>query len=182
MAAFFGSMIGAGIGAAASIFGGIKASEAMKKIKDNLEQQRTNNQNWYDRRYNEDATQRASAQAILAKTEESIRKRNKQAAGVQAVMGGTDESVAAAKAANNDTLAQATTNIAVNAEARKDAIESQYLQNDANLQAQLNEVERNKAANIAKATEGVIKAGAKIGENYFNTQEYLNRTNGSNSK
>lgn len=157
-----GGAIGAGLGAVGSIFGGISASKAMKRVKNNLLEQRRKNQDWYDRRYNEDATQRADAQAILTKTEESIRNRNKQATAAQAVMGGTEESVAAAKAANNEALATATTNIAVNGEARKDAIESQYLQTDANIQQQLNDVERGKAANVAQATKGAIQAGANI--------------------
>ena len=100
-----GGAIGAGLGAVGSIFGGISATKAMKRVKKNLQEQRHKNQDWYDHRYNEDATQRADAQAILTKTEESIRNRNKQAAAAQAVMGGTEESVAAAKAANNEALA-----------------------------------------------------------------------------
>lgn len=157
-----GGAIGAGLGAVGSIFGGIAASKAMKKYKNQVEQLKKKNQNWYDRRYNEDATQRADAQAILTKTEESIRKRNQQAAATQAVMGGTEESVAAAKAANNEALAQATTNIAVNGEARKDAIEGQYLQTDANLQQQLNDVERGKAAAVSQAIQGVTGAAGNI--------------------
>ena len=85
-------LIGSAIGAAGSIFGGISASKAMKRAKKNVEAQRQKNQDWYDRRYNEDATQRADAQRILTQTEESIKQRNKQAAGSAAVMGGTDES------------------------------------------------------------------------------------------
>lgn len=157
-----GGAIGAGLGAVGSIFGGISASKAMKRVKKNLQEQRRKNQDWYDRRYNEDATQRADAQAILTKTEESIRNRNKQAAAAQAVMGGTEESVAATKAANNEALATATTNIAVNGEARKDAIESQYLQTDANIQQQLNDLEQKKAANVAQAIQGVTQAGSNI--------------------
>lgn len=157
-----GSVLGAGLGAAGSIFGGISASKAMKRVKKSLNEQRKKNQDWYDRRYNEDATQRADAQAILTRTEESIKNRNKQAAGVQAVMGGTEESVAAAKAANNEALASATTNIAVNADARKDAIESQYLQTDANIQQQLNDLEIKKAGAVTQAVQGVTQAGANI--------------------
>lgn len=164
-----GGAIGAGLGAVGSIFGGIAASKAMKNIKANLNEQRKKNQDWYDRRYNEDATQRADAQAILTKTEESIRNRNQQAAATQAVMGGTEESVAAAKAANNDALAHAATNIAVNGEARKDAIESQYLQTDANIQQQLNDLERGKAAGITQAIQGVTQAGAGLGDLTFGT-------------
>ena len=96
----------------------------MKKAKRNVEAQRQKNQDWYDRRYNEDATQRADAQRILTQTEESIKQRNKAAAGSAAVMGGTDESVAAAKEANNKALADATSQIAADAEARKDNIEA----------------------------------------------------------
>lgn len=77
-------------------------------------------------------------------------------------MGGTEESVAAAKAANNEALAQATTNIAVNGEARKDAIESQYLQTDANIQQQLNDLEVKKSQAISQAIQGVTQAGSNI--------------------
>ncbi len=128
-----GSLVGAGLSAVGSIFGGISASKAMKKVKKNLQAQKQANQDWYDRRYNEDATQRADAQRILTMTEESIKNRNRQAAGAQAVMGGTEESVAAAKAANNQALADATSQIAVNAEARKDQIEQTYQQKDAQI-------------------------------------------------
>lgn len=157
-----GGAIGAGLGAVGSIFGGVSASKAMKRVKNNLQEQRKKNQDWYNRRYNEVATQRADAQAILTKTEESIRNRNRQAAGVQAVMGGTEESVAAAKAANNEALAQATTNIAVNGEARKDAVEGQFLQTEANIQQQINDLEQKKAANVSQAIQGVTQAGANI--------------------
>ena len=157
-----GSLIGAGMSAVGSIFGGISASKAMKKVKKNLESQKQANQDWYDRRYNEDATQRADAQRILTKTEEMIKNRNRQAAGAQAVMGGTEESVAAAKAANNQALAEATSQIAVNAEARKDQIEQSYQQKDAQMQDALNNMEINKARNIATAVQGVTQAGAGI--------------------
>lgn len=156
------SLIGAGLSAVGSIFGGISASKAMKKVKKNLESQKQTNQDWYDRRYNEDATQRADAQRILTKTEEMIKNRNRQAAGAQAVMGGTEESVAAAKAANNQALADATSQIAVNAEARKDQIEQTYQQKDAQLQDALNNMEINKAQAISSAVQGVTQAGASI--------------------
>lgn len=159
-----GSLIGAGISAAGSIFGGIKASKAMKKVKKNLEAQKQVNQDWYDRRYNEDATQRADAQRILTKTEEAIKNRNRQAAGAQTVAGGTEESVAAAKAANNQALAEATSQIAVNADARKDRIESQYQAKEAQLDDALNNMEVNKAQAISTAVQGVSQAGAGIAE------------------
>lgn len=157
-----GSAIGGALGIGASIFGGISASKAMKKVKRNLEGQMRENQNWYDRRYNEDATQRADAQRILTITNDNIRQRNQQAAGTQAVMGGTEESVAAAKAANNQAIADATSQIAVNGERRKDQIESQYMTTKANLNDKLNNLEQARAQNTAQAVQGVAQAGSNM--------------------
>lgn len=157
-----GSIAGGALGAAGSIFGGISASKAMRRVKKNLQAQKEANQNWYDRRYNEDATQRADAQRILTQTEESIRNRNRQAAGAQAVMGGTDESTAAAKAANAQALADATSQIAAGAENRKDQIEQTYQQRDSQINEALNNLEINKAQAISQAVQGVAKAGSGI--------------------
>lgn len=157
-----GSAIGGALGIGGSIFGGISASKAMKRVKKNLEDQMQENQNWYDRRYNEDATQRADAQRILTITNDNIRQRNQAAAGAQAVMGGTEESVAAAKAANNQALADATSQIAVNGERRKDQIEGQYMQTKADLNEKLNNLEQAKAQNTAQAVQGVAQAGSNM--------------------
>ncbi|MDE5869781.1 MAG: hypothetical protein K2H18_06075, partial [Muribaculaceae bacterium] len=59
-----GSLVGAAMKIGGTIFGGISASKAMKRVKANLESQKAANQDWFDRRYNEDATQRADAQAM----------------------------------------------------------------------------------------------------------------------
>lgn len=157
-----GSAIGGALGIGGSIFGGISASKAMKKAKRIVEGQMEDNQNWYDRRYNEDATQRADAQRILTMTNDNIRQRNQQAAGAQAVMGGTEESVAAAKAANNQALADATSQIAVNGERRKDQIESQYMQTKADLNEKLRNIEIGKANAVSQAVQGVAQAGSNI--------------------
>lgn len=157
-----GSIISGAMKIAGAIGGGIASRNAMKKVKKNIEQQQRENQAWYDRRYNEDATQRADAQALLNKTEESIRNRNQQAAATAVVTGGTEESVAAARAANNQALTDVTSNIAAAADARKDAIEQQYLQTKGDLNNQLNNLEQQKAKNIANAVGGVMDAGASI--------------------
>lgn len=161
-----GSAIGGALGIGGAIFGGISASKAMKKVKRNLQQQQRENQSWYDRRYNEDATQRADAQRILTMTNENIRQRNRAAAGTQAVMGGTEESVAAAKAANNEALADATSQIAAAGERRKDAIEQQYLATKQNLNNQLNGMQQAKAANVQQTALGMAQAGADLAGNF----------------
>ena len=154
--------IGAAVGAAGSIFGGISAARAAKKMQQNIEAQQKANQDWYNRRYNEDATQRADAQRLLTMTEERIRNRNQQVAGAAAVMGGTEESVAAAKEANNKALSDTMSAINAAADARKDQIEQQYQQRDADLINQLNEIEQNKAQAISQAVQGVTGAANGI--------------------
>lgn len=157
-----GSVIGAGMTAASAIYGGIKNAKAYKDVIGNIKQQQQDNQDWFDRRYNEDSTQRADAQALLTATEESIRNRNRQAAGTAAVMGGTDESVAAAKAANNQALVDATSKIAAAADQRKDAIENQYMSTKSNLNSQINDMTLKKAESTAKAVEKVADAAGSL--------------------
>ena len=159
-----GTAIGGALGIGGSIFGGISASKAMKKIRRNLKDQMRENQSWFDRRYNEDATQRADAQRILTITNENIRRRNQAAAGTQAVMGGTEESVAAAKAANYESLAEAASQIAANGERRKDQIEAQYRQTKADLDEKLNNMELGRAENLKQAALGAAEAGANIAD------------------
>ena len=122
-----GGIIGAAAGTLGGIFGGISKNKALKAQMKMLKEQKQENENWYNRKYNEDATQRADAQAVLTQTAEMIKQRNQAAAGSQAVMGGTGESVAVQKEANAKALADATSQIAAAGEARKDQIESQYL-------------------------------------------------------
>lgn len=155
-------LIGAAVGAAGSIFGGISASKAIKKQKRMIQQQMRENQDWYDRRYNEDATQKADAQAILTQTEESIKNRNKAAAGAQAVMGGTDESVAAAKEANNKALTDAVSNINAQAVKEKSDIENKYLDTKSSLNSQLQQLESQKAQAISQAIQGVSGAASAM--------------------
>lgn len=157
-----GSMIGLGMTAASSLYGGIKNVKAYKDVIGNIKQQQQDNQDWFDRRYNEDSTQRADAQALLTATEESIRNRNRQAAGAAAVMGGTDESVAAAKAANNQALVDATSKIAAAADQRKDAIENQYMSTKSNLNSQINDMTLKKAQSTAAAVEKVADAAGNL--------------------
>lgn len=158
----FGSAIGGALGIGGAIFGGISASKAMKRAKKMVDEQKKENQDWYDRRYNEDSTQRADAQRILTQTNEAIRRRNQAAAGSAAVMGGTEESVAATKAANAQAIADATSQIAVNGERRKDQIESQYLQTKSDLNQQLQNLEIGKANAVSQAVQGVASAGANM--------------------
>lgn len=143
-----GAIIGAAGGALSSVLGGISRNKQLREQQRMLEAKKKENDNWYDRRYNEDATQRADAQAILTQTREEMQNRNRAAAGTQSVMGGTEESVAATKAANAKAMADATSRIAVAGEARKDNIENQYMQRDNELDSRIAAVKSQKQSGL----------------------------------
>ena len=128
------------------------------------------------RRYNEDATQRADAQRLLSMTEETIRQQNRNTAGAQAVMGGTNASVAAAKAQNNNAIADAASRIAAAGEARKDRVEDSYRSRNQELDDQLTNLDNSKMSALSQATQA---AGATLGsvgssiDDWFDTRTGL---------
>lgn len=157
-----GSLIGAGLGVASSIFGGISARKARRKQERMLAQQEQENQAWYDRKYNEDPTKRADTVRLLTQMQEQIKNRNKAAKGRQAVMGGTEDSTTAVKEANNKTLADTTSQIVAANEARKDAIEGQYQARKDAIQNKRMGLEAEKAADTASVAAGVAGTAANI--------------------
>ena len=157
-----GALIGAGLGLASSIAGGISNRKARKKQEQMLAQQQRDNQAWYDRKYNEDPTKRADTLRLLTQMQEQIKNRNRAAKGRQAVMGGTEDSTTAVKEANNKTLADTTSQIVAANEARKDAIEQQYQQNKRSIQGQQMQMEAEKSADTANVAAGVAGTAANI--------------------
>ena len=157
-----GSLIGAGLGVASSIFGGISARKARRKQERMLAQQEQENQAWYDRKYNEDPTKRADTVRLLTQMQEQIKNRNKAAKGRQAVMGGTEDSTTAVKEANNKTLADTTSQIVAANESRKDAIEGQYQARKDAIQNKRMGLEAEKAADTANVAAGVAGTAANI--------------------
>lgn len=157
-----GSLIGAGLGVASSIFGGISARKARRKQERMLAQQEQENQAWYDRKYNEDPTKRADTVRLLTQMQEQIKNRNKAAKGRQAVMGGTEDSTTAMKEANNKTLADTTSQIVAANESRKDAIEGQYQARKDAIQSKRMGLEAENAADTANVAAGVAGTAANI--------------------
>lgn len=157
-----GAIIGAAGGLASSIWGGVQASKAAKKANDELAAQRQKNEDWYRRRYNEDYTQSAEAQAAMTKARELAQEQMKTARGVAAVMGGTEAGVAAQQQAANKMLADTMSGIAQNATARKDAVESQYLQTENALSQQQQGVYNQQAANSTAAANQGMAAGMSL--------------------
>lgn len=158
-----GSIIGGAMKLGGSIFGGIKASREAKKQQKMLDAQKAENQAWYNRRYNEDGTQRADAQRLLTNTQDLLRRQTMAAQGANAVTGASTEAVAAQKAASNQALANATSTIAAASDARKDNIEQQYQTNNNALEDKQMQISRQKQNAITQAVQGVAGTADSIG-------------------
>lgn len=157
-------MIGALVGAASSIFGGIQNARAARKMKRELDRERRDNDQWYNREYKTDATQRADAQAMLTQVRDAMHRQNRAATGRQAVMGTTEDGLAAQKERTNDMMSNAARGIVAQADRRRDSIENQYRGQRQNIQNRLNAMRQSQMNNTAEAIKGVGSAAGSIGE------------------
>lgn len=151
-------VLGTALGVGGQIFGGITAAAANRRAKKRIRQEKAENQAWFDRRYNEDSTQRADAQRLLSMTAEAIRERNRNARGRQAVSGATPESVQAVQAANAAALSDTAAKIATAGASRKDEVESQYRANKSRLDGRLSQLDAQQAPQTAQSVIALAKS------------------------
>lgn len=155
-----GAIVGSAMAAGSAIYGGIKSAQANKTQRRQLAQRQRENQAWFDREYNVDPTQRASAQHLITQLNDNIRKRNQAAAGAEAVSGGTGEKAAAAREQNNEAIGRVASAINAQGDARRDHVEDVYFARKNNLSDAQNNLKAEKSENIARA---VAAAGQTAG-------------------
>lgn len=125
--------------------------------------QQAKNDYWWKQKQNENYLESAEAQAAIAKAREMAQEQMATARGMQAVMGGTDASVAAAQQSANKMLSDTMSGIAATSTARKDAAEQQYLAQSNALAQQLISTYQNKAAQNAAAGSSALGVLGNIG-------------------
>ena len=153
-----GTLIGAAAQVGSSIYGAIKSSQANKKAESLLQNQRDENQKWYDRKMAEDYTQRSDVQSVLQKQRDLLSEQYKRARAANIVGGGTDESLALQQQAANETMGDTMQSIAAQADTYKEGIENQFRAQDAALNQQQIANEQAKAQSIATAAGQVGSA------------------------
>ena len=153
-----GQLIGAAAQIGSSIYGAIKSSQANKRAEQLLQNQRNENQKWYDQKMAEDYMQRSEVQNVLQKQRDLLQEQYKRARATNIVAGGTDEQLALQQQAANETMGDTMASIASGATAYKEGIENQYLANDAALNQQQIANEQAKAQSIANAAGQVGSA------------------------
>jgi hypothetical protein len=153
-----GTLIGAAAQVGSSIYGAIKSSQANKRAEKLLQNQRDENQKWYDQKMSEDYSQRTDVQNVLRKQRELLQDQYKRARATNVVAGGTDESLALQQQAANDAMGDTMADIAANADTYKEGVENQYRTQDAALNQQQIANEQNRAQTIANAAGQVGSA------------------------
>lgn len=163
-------MFGALIGAVTSIAGGVASAlgsnRAAKIREEELKKREERQAATYARRVNQDYTQRADAQRMLALTRDALRQRAEAAAGRQAVMGTTDSGLAAEREMAEKVMADTASQIAAAGEAQKDEAEKTYeQQQNANSQERV-DIAAGKAeatgAAVGQMVQGVGQAAAGL--------------------
>lgn len=163
-------IVAGALSAAASLANGIfGASSAAKQKREQeaaIQKQKAEERAFFQRRYNEDATQRADAQRLLTRANEMNKKRTQAAMGRKAVVGGTDASVEAMKQANAAQVSNAVSDIAARADAKKDALEDAHRSRMSNLDAQETAIrasaEAAKRNATAQAATGLVNTAASV--------------------
>lgn len=161
-------MIGAGLSAASSIAGGIMSSRAAREAKEKTDAAYAELEAHYTRKANEDPLQRAGAQAMITRTADELKRMSRAAQGRQAVMGGTEASVAATKEAGAKALGQTVTNAAIIGEQARERAEENLINVRMNKAVSDAKHEAARAQNVAQATAGAGQIAGSIATSLSN--------------
>lgn len=167
------SLIAAGVTAAAGLAGSLLGGRASRKARARqeaiLKEREKRATDLYNRDYYKDYTQTAAAQNALSKARSLYNETLSRARGTQAVSGATDESVAAQKAAANNAIADAATNIAINGENQAQHAQDRYeAQKDA-ISKEREQIEADKAKQSAAAGAQALNTAAYVAGNMVDT-------------
>lgn len=139
------------------------SKNANANIKDAITEQQEKNEQWWQQKQNENYLDSAEAQAAIGKAREMAQEQMANARGVQAVMGGTGASVAAAQQNANKMLSDTISGIAATSTARKDMAEQTYINRNNDLARQLINAYGERAAQNASAGSSALSALGSIG-------------------
>lgn len=157
-----GSIIGGAAALGASIYGGVASSIANTNARKLIQQQRNDNEAWYNIRMSQDYTRRADVQAAINKQRELLNEQYKRARATNVVAGGTNEALSAQQQVANNSVAQTMSDVAAAGANYKDNVERQYRQQDAALNQQQAQSYQQQAAQTAQAASQAVNAGINL--------------------
>lgn len=179
-------MIGAIIGAAGSIgatlLGQYFAGKQQDKALEAQEKARQEQKAWYERKANENPLSRSDVRALLSAQQELYKSRNKDIEATAAVMGRSDASVNAERAANAQAMAQATRDIAAGQQARTDQAAEQAMQAQMGIYNSTADIYNQRSANVANAGAALGQTFGTLGAGISDYMDTKNTQNNNTDK
>ena len=158
-----GALIGAGLGLATSIAGGVKSAKAAKDQQRLIEQQKAQNDAWYNKMYYQNYLDSKEAQSAMKRVEETLRKRNQDAQAQAAVTGSTQESVIAQQANDQKLVGNVVEGLASRSDELKRQADYQKNVNDNNLlQQQIAQQQANESGGASLMGSGGSLIGSAL--------------------
>lgn len=146
-----GSFIGAGLSAIGALAGGIGQRRNNRRARRELDRQAKANEDWFNREYYQDYTQRADTQALLDNMRRTLDRQYRRAADTAVVTGATPAAAALQKAAANESYARTLSDVNAQAARFKDGIMDRYLRVQNDLASQKAATYSNRAQQWAEA-------------------------------
>lgn len=157
--------LGAAGGLVSSIIGGRKAAKAAEAQQKALDEQKENEQAWYARNYYQNYLDSSEAKAAIRRVNDTLTRQNEQARAAAVISGATPEAVQAVQEAGNETLSDTMAGIAAQGTARRQAVDTQHMQNQANLSAQqqaINAQQQQGNMNLLNSGTGLIGSALSL--------------------
>lgn len=155
--------IGAAIGAAASIAGGIASGAMLAKAQKAYDKAHKQNTAYYERLMSENYLDTAAGQETVRQARETMKAGTDQAAGAAAFGGGTDSSAAKARESANKQVGNMMSGIAANDVQRKDNAGAGLVNENNTYASNTASIYTQKANNISQAAQGVANAASSMG-------------------
>lgn len=112
--------------AVGTIASSIAARKANRQVNEQIDKQERRATNEFEAQYYQDPRQIASNHLMLSEMQKYLQEQRQARAASNAVTGGTEESLAAGKAIDNETVAKTTANMAASSEARRNHLRDAY--------------------------------------------------------
>jgi hypothetical protein len=160
---WIGTALGVGGGLAASLFGGLAASDAAKAAERRQREQEAREEAWYNRRYNEDYLDTAAGQNLVRRAKDYAQSQWKRAAGAAAVTGASDASAQMAKDQGNKMIGDTIADIAATDTQRKAHVDDLHHQGQEKFAQMDIQRDMQRAENVTKAAGAASNAMMAVG-------------------
>ena len=152
-----------------ALYGGIKTRNLNRQYDSMVRGRLIDNEQWHNIKQSQEYTRRSDVQAENTKLRELLEKTTARDRAINTVAGGTDQSLAASRAAANGSLAQAYADAAARASEYNDRNEREYREQDSAIRQQMEKNLQQRSASVAQAASQVVNSGLKLFGDSFDT-------------